>query len=197
MSEIKSALELALERTADVKSDRSSLEAHEARQVGMRLAGKFLENPSTDPAREIKQLDKPKQRPTKEGFYQVMVSHLALPGQESDVQRLQTVQRGLQAVIRDRRLVEGLMEQVTQYLQQYLDTKNQLTERLRQQFEPRLRQKEQQIAEQTGRRVRLDPANDAEFVQALNQNLQRLQAQYAQVIDQAKEQLDQLLSASL
>ncbi|MFW5718125.1 MAG: DUF6657 family protein, partial [Spirochaetota bacterium] len=81
-------------------------------------------------------------------------------------------------------------------MQQYLDTKNQLTERLRQQYEPRLRQKEEQIAQQTGRQVRLDPANDPEFAQALNENLQRLQGQYAQVIDQAKEQFDQLFSAS-
>lgn len=196
MSEIKSALELALERTADVKGDKSRLDAHDSRQTGMRLAGRFLEDQTVDVARELKQLDKQKQKAARDGFYQVITSHLALPSQESDVQRLSLIQRGLQAVIRDRRMVEGLMEQVIQYLQQYLDTKNQLTERLRQQFEPRLRQKEQQIAEQTGRQVRLDPANDPEFAQALNQNLQRLQAQYAQVVDQAKEQLDQLLAAS-
>jgi hypothetical protein len=196
MSEIKSALELALERTADVKGDRSRLEAYEARQTGMRLAGKYLEDQSIDAARELKHLDKSKQKAAKEGFYQVLISHLALPGQESDLQRLQVVRKGLPIVIRDRRLVEGLMDQVIQYLQQYLDTKNQLTERLRQQFEPRLRMKEQQIAQETGRRVRLDPANDPEFSQALNQNLQRLQTQYAQVIDQAKEQLDQLVRSS-
>jgi hypothetical protein len=197
MSEIKSALELALERTADVKGDKSSLEAHEARQTGMRLAGRYLEDQSVDVAKELKHLDKSRQQPAREGFYQVLMSHLALPAQESDLQRLQVVQKGLQIVFRDRRLVQGLMEQVIQYLQQYLDTKNQLTERLRQQFEPRLRQKEQQIAQETGRQVRLDPANDPDFAKVLNQNLHRLQTQYAQVIDQAKEQLDQLGRSSI
>jgi hypothetical protein len=196
MSEIKSALELALEKTADVKSDKSKVEAHEARQTGMRLAGRFLEDAGVDVGKEIKQLERQRRSAAKEGFYQVMLSHLALPGQESDVQRLQTVQKGLSAIVRDRHSVEGLMEQVIQYLQQYLDTKNQLTERLREQFEPRLRQKEQQIAQQTGQRVRLDPANDPEFVEALNQNLQRLRSQYGQVVDQAKEQLDQLFAES-
>ena len=196
MSEIKSALELALEKTADVKSDKSKVEAHEARQTGMRLAGRFLDDPGVDVAREIKQLDRSRRAAAKEGFYQVMLSHLALPGQESDVQRLKVVQQGLEAVVRDRHSVSGLMDQVIQYLQQYLDTKNQLTERLREQFEPRLRQKEQQIAQQTGQRVRLDPANDPEFAEALNQNLQRLRAQYGQVVDQAKEQTDQLFAAS-
>jgi len=196
MSEIKSALELALEKTADVKSDKSKVEAHESRQTGMRLAGKYLDDPGVDVAREIKQLDRSRRAAAKEGFYQVMLSHLALPGQESDVQRLKVVQQGLEAVVRDRHSVSGLMDQVIQYLQQYLDTKNQLTERLREQFEPRLRQKEQQIAQQTGQRVRLDPANDPEFAEALNQNLQRLRSQYGQVVDQAKEQIDQLFAAS-
>lgn len=196
MSEIKSALELALERTADVKSDKSRLEAHEARQTGMRLAGRFLDDPSIDAAKELKSLDGTKRTSAREGFSHVLLSHLALPTQESDIQRLATVQKGLHAVVRDGHLVDGLMEQVIQYLQQYLDTKKQLIERLREQFEPRMRQKEQQIAQQTGRRVQLDPANDPEFAQALNDNVQRLQSQYAQVIEQAKEQFDQLLDSS-
>lgn len=192
MSEIKSALELALERTADVKSDKSRLEAHESRQKGMRLAGRFLDDPTIDVKREIDREERPRRRPVAAGFFQVMMSHLALPAQESDLERLHKVQKGLEQVIRDRRMVEGLMDQVIQYLQQYLDTKNQLTERLREQFQPRLRQKEQQIAQQTGRQVRLDPAQDPEFAQALNQNVQRLQSQYGQVIDQAKEQFEGL-----
>jgi hypothetical protein len=196
MSEIKSALELALERTADVKSDKSRVEAHEARQTGMRLAGRFLDDPSLDVKSEINRLDEGRRAPTRDGFYHVLTSHLALPVQESDINRLRAVQSGIQRVVRDPALVEGLMDQVVQYLQQYLDTKNQLTERLREQFEPRLRQKEQQIAQQTGRQVRLDPANDPEFAKALSENLQRLQQQYEQVIVQAKEQLDQLFSAS-
>jgi len=196
MSEIKSALELALEKTAEVKSDKSSVEAHDARQEGMKLAGRFLEDPKLDVEREIKKMDKSRRRSVREGFYQVLLSHLALPGQETDVQRLGVVQTGLQQVIRDKNLVDGLMEQVIQYLQQYLDTKNQLTERLREQFEPRLRQKEQQIAQQTGRPVRLDPANDPEFAEALNANVQQLRSQYGQVIDQAKQQLDQLFAES-
>ncbi|MFW5776750.1 MAG: DUF6657 family protein, partial [Spirochaetota bacterium] len=133
MSEIKSALELALERTADVKGDKAKLEAHESRQKGMRLAGRFIDDQSVDVKGEIKRMDRSQQTSAREGFYHVLLSHLALPTQESDVQRLQTVQKGLRQIIKDRNLVDGLMDQVIQYMQQYLDTKNQLTERLRQQ----------------------------------------------------------------
>ena len=191
MGEIKSALELALERTADVKSDRSRVDAYEARQAGMKLAGRFLSDPQVDVKRALKDAGD-QRKATSEGFFQVMLSHLALPTQETDLQRLAQVQAGLEQVIPNTNTVTVIMEQVAQLLQQFLDTRNQFTEKLRQQFEPRLREKEQQIAQQTGRRVKLDPASDPEFAKVLNQNLQRLQQQYSQVVEQAREQLSGL-----
>ncbi|MFP4375531.1 MAG: DUF6657 family protein [Spirochaetales bacterium] len=192
MGEIKSALELALERTAGVAGDKSKLEAHEAKQRGMRIAGKFLEDQGVDLKAELHKEEKPQRRAVRDGIFQVLLSQLALPGQAADLDRLQPVQKGLVSIIRERGVVEDLMGQVSQLLQQYLDNKNQLTEALRQQFEPRMRQKEEQIAQQTGRRMKLDPSTDPEFAKALNQNMQRLQSQYGAVIQQAKEQLQSL-----
>lgn len=193
MSEIKSALELALERTADVESDKSRIEAHETKQLGMKLAGKLVENPKTDIDAEFRKLDKQKREWAREGYVSVLLSHLALPTQEADIERLKSVTSGLGHVARDKGSVKAVMEQVEQLLQQYLDNKNQLVESLRQQFEPRLREKEQQIASQTGQRIKLDPASDPEFAKALNQNLERLRGQYNQVINQAKDQLKTFL----
>ena len=45
MGKIKSALELALERTESIKGDRSSIDQFEAKQRGKKLANAFLENP--------------------------------------------------------------------------------------------------------------------------------------------------------
>jgi len=193
MSEIKSALELALERTADVKSDKSLIEANETKKVGMKLAGRLIDSPDMDVRGELNKLEKEKRQWAREGFISVLTSHISLPTQETDLQRLRAVTKGLEAVARDRSAVVTVMEQVEQLLQQYLDNKNQLVESLRQQFEPRLRQQEQEIAQQTGTRVKLDPANDPEFAKALSQNMQRLQSQYNQVIEQARDQLKSYL----
>lgn len=192
MSEIKSALELALERTADVQSDKGRVEAHEAKQAGMKLAGRFVDDPGVDVRKELKQYNREKAASVRVGFFQVMLSHLALPTQEADIQRLDRVQAGMEIILDDRRFVAGLFEQVRQLLQQYLDTKNQMTEALRQQFMPRLQQKEQAIAQKTGRQVKIDPSSDPEFAKLLQQNITQLQSQYGQVIAQAKEQLTEL-----
>lgn len=196
MGEIKSALELALERTADVKGDRTSLEAHEARQTGMRLAGEFMANPEGDAPARLAKTDKKKQHSVKQGFLQVLLSHLALPSAEADLQKLPTIEQGLALVIKDKRSVGSVMEQVQQLLQQYLDNKQQLIEALRNQFESRLRQREQEMARKMGTQVKLDPASDPEFSKALSQNMSRLQQQYGQVIAQAKEQFNQLFEHS-
>lgn len=193
MSEIKSALELALERTADVKSDKSLIEANETKKIGMKLAGRLIDNPATDVKAEFKKLDREKRKWAREGFVSILISHLALPTQETDLQRLQTVTKGFEAVAQDRSAVAAVMEQVEQLLRQYLDNKTQLVESLRQQYEPRLRQQEQEIAQQTGNRVKLDPASDPEFAKALSQNMQRLQSQYNQVVEQARDQLKSFL----
>ena len=46
MGRIKSALEIALERTESVKTDKASIGHFEAKQQGKRLANAFLEDPS-------------------------------------------------------------------------------------------------------------------------------------------------------
>jgi hypothetical protein len=184
---------LALERTADVKSDRTKIEAHEAKQEGMKLAGRLMDNPKLDAKAELNKLPREKRGAAREGFVSVLMSQLALPSQETDLERLRSAAAGLKAVSGNPGHVESVMGQVEQLLQQYLDQKNQLVETLRQQFEPRLRQQEEEIARQTGQRVKLDPSASPEFSKALSQNLQRLQSQYNQVIDQAREQLQQLL----
>ena len=193
MSEIKSALELALERTADVKSDKSRIEAHEAKKLGMKLAGRLMEDAKINVKGELGKLDRDRRKAAREGLISVLMAQLSLPTQESDLERLRAAATGFMAVGRDTAMVESVMGQVEQLLQQYLEHKNQLVESLRKQFEPRLRQQEEEIARQTGQRIKLDPASSPEFAKVLSQNLQRLQAQYNQVIDQAREQLRELL----
>lgn len=192
MAEIKSALELALERTAHVVGDKKSLVAHEAKQTGMRLAGQFMDDPTKDLKREIKALERDQRDSARDGAFQVLLSHISLPVQESDLTRLPAVEQGLSHLIRNDGAVVNIMSQVSQLLQQYLDTKTQVIEQLRQQFEPRMRQKEEQLAQQTGRRMKLDPSSDPEFIKALEQNNEHLKQQYGAVVTQAKDQLTAL-----
>jgi hypothetical protein len=59
---------------------------------------------------------------------------------------------------------------------------------LRQQYAPKLRQKEEEVSRRVGREVRLDPMQDPEFVAFYNQHMSALKKNYENVVEQAKEE---------
>ncbi len=197
MSQIKSALELALEKTQDVHSDRKSLEAYEMRQQGKRLVSKLNEDPELDIKKELKQFSGEQQRSVKEGFYQVIMSNLGLPNSEADLAKIDTLEKGLGAVIKDRGSVQQLFEQTRGLLKQYLENRQHLIEQLRNAFADRMRQREEELARQFGHAVKIDPAQDPEFASALQQHMGRLRQQYEGVLQQLRTELDRMFEESL
>lgn len=196
MGEIKSALELALEKTSDVKGDRKSIEAHEHRQAGKRLLSKLQEDPNFDFKKEFKQYSKEQLVWVKEGLYEVSKTAISLPATEEELSKVRTVRKALEQIIRDTRSLNHLFDQVEQIFAQYLQNREQLVESLRNQYSQRARQREEELAKQYGQQVRVDPANDPEFQNALQQNLRQLQQQYQGVIEQIRQELDRLFETA-
>jgi hypothetical protein len=190
MGRIKSALEIALERTEAVKSDKTSIDQFEAKQQGKKLANAFLENGAglTD---ELKKTPKEQLDSLKQGIFDVLISQIALPVTAEDEKRIETAGRGLQAIISDNRFA-ALCKQLNQALSQYLSDAAQYEQAIRQQYAPKLRQKEEEIARRMGREVRLDPFQDPEFIAFYNQNMSALRGNYQTAVDQVKEEARRL-----
>lgn len=197
MSEIKSALELALERTQDVQSDKKGLKAHEIRQEGKRLVSRFSENPQLDIKKELSQFKGEELTWAREGFFQVITAGLSLPNTEADLVKLDTIETGLSAIIKDKSSLKYLFEQARQLLKQYLENRQHLIEQLRTAFTERMRKREEELARQFGHAVKVDPAQDPEFAGALQQHMGRLQQQYDGVLLQLREELDRLFKESV
>jgi hypothetical protein len=195
MGEIKSALELALERTKDVKSDPESLRRHEAVTDGKRLYAKIRNGESVDLAATLKEQSKERRRWMRQGLFDVALSNLNLPQTEADLASLDTVGTVLDALVRDRGVLKELLGQIRQFFSQYLDDRRQLMETLRRQFEPRMKQKEQQYAQQYGRQVKLDPSQDPEFAQALQANMEQLDGQYRGALSEVYDHLKSMFDA--
>jgi len=193
MGEIKSAFERAMERTADIKSDPEALHKNEARTEGKRLFAKLREEETFDIVGALKSIDKGKRRWVRDGFYEVVKANLVLPQSERDLDDLGLIQRALEALVRDSGHIKGLIDQLRQFLTQYLSDRDQYIERLRQQYEPRIRQREQQLSQQYGRPVQIDPATDPEFAKILQENLAELQTHYRQALEGALAQLDAMI----
>ena len=197
MGEIKSALEIALEKTESVKGDKESLLAHDKRQDGKKIASKFLLEPDT-PISYVKDslqsYSKKEEKWVKEGILETIMSNLSLPTKKADLDRLPRLKEVLQLFIKDKKQVAYIIDQVKQFFNQYLENRDHIHQSLEEQFAPRMREKEQQLAQQLGTEVQLSPENDPEFAEYLRKHFGQLDEQYQQALDQVKGQIKGMFS---
>jgi predicted component of type VI protein secretion system len=193
MGRIKSALEIALERTESVKTDKESIGLFEARQQGKRLANAFLADTSKNLEDELKKCHKNQWESLKQGIFDVLAPQISLPASAADMQRIEAVGKGLRVLINDSRFT-AMYKQLMQVLSRYLDESAQYEQIMRQQYAPKLRQKEEELSRRIGREVRLDPFQDPEFVAIYNQNLNALKANYQAAVDQVREEAQKMRS---
>ncbi|MDR2394752.1 MAG: hypothetical protein LBD93_11460 [Treponema sp.] len=187
MGRIKSALEIALERTESVKSDKAGIENFEARQQGKRLANEFLGDPKKSLEEALKKAPKEARESLKQGIFDVLSAQISLPASREDEKRLDLVGKGLQVVIGDPRF-SSLYKQFTQISSRYLNEAAQYEEAIKRQYAPKLRKKEEDFARRTGRQIQLDPFQDPEFIALYHQYLNALKENYQATVQQIQEQ---------
>ncbi len=192
---IKSALEIALERTKDLKADPKALAATEAKQEGKRLAGEYLADPAeVDFPKRLAAIAKEHREGARAGAFEVFTSRIQLPSSaiaDPDAE-LGPVAAGLKALNVapfGEKKIQDLFAQLTGFLKQYLEDAKKVDEAIRKQFAPRLKQKEQELSARMGRPMRLDPMNDPEFAAFYKQNVGQMKLQYQDALDRAKEDL--------
>ena len=187
MGRIKSALELVLERTESIKTDKASIGLFEAKQEGKRIANAFVADPSKSLEGELKKHPKDQQQSLKQGIFDVLAPQINLPAGKDDLVRIEAVCMGLNLLIKDGHF-STMLKQFMQLLSHYLGEVAQFEQAIRQQYAPKLRQKEEELSRRLGQEVRLDPFQDPEFVMFYNQNINALKANYQAHVDQVSEE---------
>ena len=191
MGRIKSALEIALERTETVKTDKASIGLFEAKQQGKKLANAFLADPSAGLESELKKFPKEQQESLKQGIFDVLLPQIALPAVAEDLQRIENVGKGLRVLISDGRFA-AMFKEFLEVLTHYFGEATHYEQAIRQQYAPKLRQKEEELSRRMGREVRLDPFQDPEFVAFYNQNINALKANYQVAVDQMRNETSRI-----
>jgi phosphoenolpyruvate-protein kinase (PTS system EI component) len=186
MGVVKTALEIALERTEKVKSDKSSIDQFEMKRRGKKLANAFLAG-EAELADELKKAPAESRESLKQGIFDVLITMIALPSGNDSEKRIERAGKGLQAVIDSKEFPE-MYKQLTQVYSQYLQEAANYEQAISRQYAPKLRQKEEELSRRLGREVRIDPFQDPEFAAFYNQNMSALKGNYEAVIEQAKEE---------
>lgn len=206
MALIKSALELALEKTKDMKVDPAAIEAADLKADGKRAAGHFLDDPSSvDLQKELAKLPKDKRAHMKEGIAEVLSAQLQLPNGAGFEKKLEAIGRGYAALAADagilggplggamaEKKIQALFQQLEAFFKQYLSDMERAEQMVKKQLEPKIRQKEKEMSERLGQDVRIDPLMDPECASLYNQSLGVLRKQYDAQLTGAKAQLAEL-----
>lgn len=191
MGKIKSAIELAMEKTADLKTDKKAIKKNMILREGKVSATKHINEPSRGNIKEqlLSYNDKEEQEWFREGAMDTILANLTLPRLEADLQKLPALQSAMTSLSDDEAESEDLFSQLTKLFQQYLGNIDQLEDALKQQYEPQLRQKEMQMRQQTGQEVTLTAETDPEFLKILADQMSKMDQQYNGILKQVKEEL--------
>jgi len=202
MAMIKSALELALERTKDLQVDDAVLKGGEVKVGGRKAAGKFLEDSSqADLSTAIRAIAPEYKEIFRKAAFEVMTAQIQLPSASFLPDKLVTIGAGLGVIAAaaptkgllgsqgaDKKVV-ALVQQISAFLSKYLEDLKKVEQAIRTQWAPKLRDKERQVAARMGQDVRLDPMKDPEFAAFYKQNVENLRSSYSDALEKAKEDL--------
>ena len=192
MGVIKSALEIALERTKGVEADKEALEASRFVTEGKKAVSRFLAEEGFDLKQAIAGSGGKQAAWVREGVFQALSANLKLPFDEMALLGTKKAGKGFQALVSDAKKLGRLLTQMEQFLEDYLGERRRLVEAVEKKYAPILRQKEEEMGRQMGQRVRIDPAMDPQFQKLLRDNLAMLEERYAEVLEQVRQELRKL-----
>ncbi len=195
MGEIKSALEIALERTNSVKSDKTLIIKQNAEEEGKKLGARFLSDTEpidTDTLKEIIKKTGSEELPfLKKGISKILLSYLKLPVDEIENGTLNKIREGLILLSDKKKEITYIFSQIEAFFSQYIQNRQDLTESLKHQFSSRLHEKEELLKEQLGKDVHIRMEDDREYQEHLHKAVSRLKEQYSQAFAKVKEELSE------
>lgn len=175
MSRIKSAWELALEKTEGMTFDEEKLKTDSLIKEGMALAGSYLANidMSLDQLKQKLSQVKPEDMATfRKGMANVVISNIVLPQDALYSMRFERLCQV--AGVLDSASGDSLM-QLKEFLDGYL-------------------QQKEEFAQSIQQKLQADQVDPSQFSQIIQQNLKRLDAQYQETLDRTKQTLENALA---
>lgn len=187
MGEIRSAIDIAMEKTSGIKGDKNALVNSQMKNAGKKAAAVFLDtNKAEDFLKAFN--DSPDKMKFREGAVPVFCTAIRLPETEDDIEKNSLWQRGIEIILPGSNL-NSLFSQSQIIFKQYLDDRENLYKALEQQFMPRLRAKQEELSKRYNQNITLSLAQDPEYNSALSKNLKALQSQYETVVEEMRSRI--------
>jgi len=189
LAEIKSALELALEKAERYgKASAEEMAATQFQEQGRQLAVQYLKREG-DLATDLKKLPTEAQAAARLAIKEVFLRNIGLPRENSVDSRQDRALEGLVLVADNPKNMARLQTELEQLLQQFLQVRSNALQQLKGRFATGAGQMQRNMEAQYGQKVRLDPESLPQFQEEWRKMLIRLDAQYIQHLNEYKHEL--------
>lgn len=195
MAEIKSTMEMVLERAAKMAAATTQeIDNEDMVKTGMRLAADFLNQKETDLVQLLAAQPAQDQVAIRNGMAQTLLRNIVLPRDEQLQASAKMALQGVLAIDGKSAEIKAICQELEQLLEQYGRHKEQMTKQLEDAIRAQLEQ--QQMAQ--GREGQpVNPAMHPQYREELSKMLMSLNNQYNDAMKQRKEMILQRFSPTV
>jgi len=191
MAQIKSTLEMVLERAERLCAEAVESSHEEMTQRGMKCAAAVLNGEAVDLAAAMTPLSAAEVTQFCQGMLRTFFRHVALPREEGQpwegaLLGILEMAKVVPGAAGEMEQLSGLLAEIRSILGRYLEHRKQLEKQLEENFAMQTAHLQQTMAQQTGMKMKLTPRQHPKF----NEEWQRVQAQlndqYLNALEQYK-----------
>ncbi len=189
MAEIKSALELALEKAERYgKASAEEMAAAQYQEQGRLLAVQYLKREG-DLAADLKNLPPAAQAAARLAIKEVFLRNIGLPRENSVDPRQDRALEGLVLVADNSKNMARLQTELEQLLQQFLQVRSNALQQLKGRFAAGAGQMQRSMEAQYGQKVRVEAESLPQFQEEWRRFLSQLQDQIEPMLEGLKEKM--------
>ena len=194
MAEIKSTMEMVLERAARMAAGASDQESNEdLERLGMRMAADFLNETGKSLIDELLKQPADRQVAVRAGMAKTLLRNIVLPRDKDLVESGTKALQGLLELGQSAGELTSICAEMQQLLGHYSQHKEQLKQQLESAIRAQLEQKVAQRGKAAGQ-VSMNPAMHPQYQEEWSRMLTDLNAQYNQALDQRKKMIQERLA---
>jgi hypothetical protein len=187
MAEIKSTMEMVLERAAKMAAASTpDIDKEDLIKTGMKLAADFLNKKETDLAQLLSEQHSQDQIAIRKGMAQTLLRNIVLPRDEQLQESGKIALQGVLSLSGKSAEINAICQELTQIIEQYGQHKEQMTQQLEDAIRAQLEQ-QQMSRGQEGHPV--NPAMHPQYREEMAKMLTSLNNQYNDAMKQRKDMI--------
>ena len=193
MAEIKSTMEMVLERAARMAEEAPEVtENEDLIKTGMKLAADYIKSGNADFVSTLDTQSPEDLISIKKGMAQTLLRNIVLPRDEELQSTGQTALQGILSLSQNNGEIQTICQELAQILAQYDQHKEQSTQQLKDALKAQIQQ--QQMSSGQEPQEEINPVMHPQFSEELGKMMTSLNNQYNDAMNQRKDMILQLFS---